>query len=54
MNTIVFVNIWAGIGYYMVILLAGLTTISDELYEAASIDGATSVHKFFEITVPML
>ncbi|WP_313583873.1 carbohydrate ABC transporter permease [Lacrimispora sp.] len=54
MNTIVFVNIWAGIGYYMVILLAGLTTIPDELYEAASIDGATSVHKFFEITVPML
>ena len=54
MNTIVFVNIWAGIGYYMVILLAGLTTIPDDLYEAASIDGATSVRKFFSITIPML
>ncbi|MFP3156109.1 sugar ABC transporter permease [Lachnospiraceae bacterium ZAX-1] len=54
MNTIVFVNVWAGIGYYMVILLAGLTTIPDELYEAASIDGATSVEKFFKITIPML
>lgn len=54
MNTIVFVNIWAGIGYFMVILLAGLTTIPDDLYEAASIDGATGVQKFFRITVPML
>lgn len=54
MNTIVFVNIWAGIGYFMVILLAGLTTIPEDLYEAASIDGAGSVTKFFQITVPML
>lgn len=54
MNTIVFVNIWAGIGYYMVILLAGLTTIPEDLYEAASIDGATGVKKFFAITIPML
>lgn len=54
MNTIVFVNIWAGIGYYMVILLAGLTTIPEDLYEAASIDGATGVKKFFSITIPML
>lgn len=53
-NTIIFVNIWAGVGYYMVILLAGLTTIPDELYEAASIDGATGVNKFFRITIPML
>lgn len=54
MNTIVFVNIWAGIGYFLVILLAGLTTIPEELYEAASIDGANSVSKFFNITIPML
>lgn len=54
MNTIVFVNVWAGVGYYMVIILAGLTTIPDELYEAASIDGASSIQKFFAITVPML
>lgn len=54
MNTIVFVNVWAGVGYFMVILLAGLTTISEDLYEAASIDGATGVQKFFQITVPMM
>lgn len=54
MNTIVFVNIWAGVGYYMVILLAGLTTIPSELYEAAAIDGATTVQTFFKVTVPML
>jgi raffinose/stachyose/melibiose transport system permease protein len=54
MNTIIFVNIWAGIGYYMVILIAGLTTIPDEIYEAAAIDGATPIKKFFHITVPML
>lgn len=53
-NTIIFVNIWAGIGYFMVILIAGLTTIPDDLYEAASIDGASAVHKFFKITIPML
>ena len=54
MNTIVFVNIWAGVGYYMVILLAGLTTISEDVYEAAQIDGASAVQKFFNITVPLL
>lgn len=54
MNTIVFVNIWAGIGYYMVIILAGLTTIPEELYEAADIDGANSIQSFFKITIPML
>lgn len=49
-----FVNVWAGVGYYMVIILAGLTTIPDDVYEAAAIDGATSIQKFFKITVPML
>lgn len=52
--TVIFVNIWAGIGYYMIILLAGLTTISEEMYEAAAIDGATSVQNFFYITIPLL
>lgn len=54
MNTIIFVNVWAGVGYYMVILLAGLTTIPSDVYEAVSIDGANSIQKFFYITVPML
>lgn len=54
MNTIVFVNIWAGIGYYMIILLAGMTTIPEDIFEAAVIDGATKVKSFFYITVPLL
>lgn len=54
MNTVIFVNIWAGVGFYMVILLAGLTTIPQELYEAAEIDGANEIQKFFLITIPML
>lgn len=54
MNTIVFVNVWAGVGYFMVILLAGLTTIPEDIYEAAAIDGVNGISKFFRITVPML
>lgn len=54
MNTIIFVNIWAGVGYYMVMLIAGLTTIPDDIYEAAQIDGVTAIKKFLLITVPML
>ena len=54
MNTIVGVNVWAGIGYYMVIILAGLTVIPSDLYEAASIDGANPAQKFFNVTIPML
>ncbi|MCQ8212764.1 sugar ABC transporter permease [Cetobacterium somerae] len=54
MNAIISVNIWVGVGFYMVILLAGLATIPDELYEAAQIDGANSIKQFFLITIPML
>lgn len=54
MLTIIFVNIWAGIGYYMIILLAGIKGIPEELYESAKIDGASSVDSFFKITIPML
>jgi len=54
MNTVVGVNVWAGIGYYMVIILAGLTVIPSDLYEAAAIDGANPVQMFFNVTIPML
>lgn len=46
------VTIWKGLGYYMVIYLAALTNIPTELYEAASIDGAGSWHKFWSVTIP--
>lgn len=45
--------IWA-VGNAMVILLAGLQSVPTELYEAATIDGASSVQKFFNITIPMI
>ncbi|MFD0864220.1 carbohydrate ABC transporter permease [Tessaracoccus lubricantis] len=46
--------IWHHVGMSMVIFLAGLQGIPDELYEAASIDGATKLRQFFAITWPLL
>lgn len=47
-------GIWKGIGWSMVIFLAGLQTIPTELYEAAAMDGAGGWHKFTRITLPLL
>ena len=47
-------NNWQWIGYWMLIYLAGLQSIPAELYEAARVDGAGSVSRFFNITIPML
>lgn len=52
--SVAIISSWAGLGYTIIIFLAGLTNISEELYEAAEIDGATSIQKFFKITIPML
>lgn len=49
-----FVNIWAGYPFYMVSLLAGLQGIPNDLYEAATIDGANEPQKFWHITIPQL
>jgi ABC-type sugar transport system permease subunit len=46
--------IWAWLGYNMVIMLAGLQTISSELTEAAMIDGANSAQAFFYVTIPLM
>lgn len=46
--------VWQAMGYYMVMYLAGMDSIPRELYEAASIDGANSIQKFFKITIPMV
>ncbi|MDW0113082.1 sugar ABC transporter permease [Sporosarcina saromensis] len=51
---IVSVMTWRWVGYNMVIFLAGLQTIPDELYEAAEMDGAGPLKKFFTITLPLL
>ena len=54
MATIVFITVWKNFGYFMVIFLAGLQGISAELYEAASLDGASAWQKFRYITLPAL
>jgi len=46
--------VWQAIGLQMVIILGGLQYISQELYEAAKLDGCTSVQQFFYVTVPQL
>ncbi|WP_209890665.1 carbohydrate ABC transporter permease [Rhizobium leguminosarum] len=53
-HALTFANIWAGYPLYMVSLLAGLQGISKELYEAAGIDGANELEKFWYITIPQL
>jgi len=50
----VITNIWLGFPFIMVIALGGLQSIPQELYEAARIDGAGPVRRFFSITLPML
>jgi multiple sugar transport system permease protein len=51
---VIIVGIWKGLGFNMVILLAGIMGISDTYYEAAAIDGAGAFTRFFQITLPML
>ncbi|MDN4618600.1 sugar ABC transporter permease [Paenibacillus sp. PsM32] len=46
--------IWQAVGYYMVMYMAGIDSISPDLYEAAGIDGATPIQQFIHITIPML
>lgn len=48
------VTIWKGLGYYMVIYLAGLQSIPHDLYEAAAIDGSDGLKKHWDITVPLM
>ncbi len=47
-------DVWMSIGYYMLLFLAGLKSIPDELYEAAEVTGAGKVRQFFSITIPLL
>jgi multiple sugar transport system permease protein len=51
---IMLLSIWQGVGFQMVIYLAGLQEIPLSLYEAANIDGANKVQQFFHVTVPQL
>ena len=54
LGSIIGVDTWKGVGYIMVILLAGLQTIPREYYEAAEVDGANAWSRFRHITLPMV
>ena len=54
MPSIIVFAVWKNFGYNMIILLAGLQAIPEELYEAARLDGATAWRRFQFITLPML
>lgn len=54
MVVIILVGLWMHTGFYTLILLAGLQGIDPSVYEAAEVDGASAVQRFFKITVPLL
>ena len=51
---IAIVSVWMGVGYNMIILLAGIQGIPSVYYEAARLDGASGITQFFKITVPLV
>ncbi|MGO5052411.1 carbohydrate ABC transporter permease [Lachnospiraceae bacterium LCP25S3_G4] len=52
--SVAIVGVWSVIGYNMVLFLAGLQEIPRDYYEAAEIDGASGIHQFFNITLPLI
>jgi multiple sugar transport system permease protein len=54
MPAIILMAVWKNFGYNMIIFIAGLQNIPQDLYEAASIDGASPWRQFISITIPML
>jgi multiple sugar transport system permease protein len=54
MPAVILMSLWYGVGYNMLVFSAGLQAIPGNFYEAASIDGATRLHQFWNITIPLL
>lgn len=54
MTAIIIANIWIGIPFNMMLLITGLTTIPEEIYESAYLDGANKIQTLFRITIPMI
>ena len=52
--TLIIITIWQGIGYYVIIYIGGLNSISESIYESAEIDGANFWVKFWSISVPLV
>ena len=53
-NVVVLVDVWKTTPFMALLLLAGLGTIADDLYEAATVDGASMLQRFYQITLPLL
>jgi multiple sugar transport system permease protein len=51
---VIIANCWVGIPFNMLLLTGGLSGISEDIYEAATIDGANSINRFIHITLPLL
>jgi len=51
---VTFINIWSGYPFFMISMLAGLQGIPGDLYEAAKVDGASAVQRFWNVTLPQL
>ncbi len=54
MPAVIMASVWKDVGFVTIILLSGLADISNEYYDAAKIDGASALHQFFRITLPLL
>jgi multiple sugar transport system permease protein/alpha-1,4-digalacturonate transport system permease protein len=54
MPAVIIVGTWREMGYYMILFLAGLQTVPQELYEAARMDGAGTWARFWNVTMPCL
>jgi len=54
MPAIIIMSVWKNFGFNMVIFMAGLQSIPERVYEAASVDGATTWQQFWRVTLPML
>ena len=52
--SIMIIYVWQQVGYYSIIFLAGLKGLPEDVYEAAKVDGASSIRQFFSLTVPLI
>lgn len=52
--SVAFAMVWQSLGYYMVLYMSSMAVIPEELYEAAALDGASTVTQFFDITLPLI
>lgn len=52
--SIMIIYVWQQVGYYSIVFLAGLKGLPEDVYEAARVDGASSIRQFFSITVPLI